>query len=657
MSTDEAYVGTYKWAGAVAIGDTLYATPDNAQGVLTVSATGELGLISTLAVAQPPRAFAGSMAVVGTVLYAVPASAPGVLRVETAGGAVKIIPVDLPAVAEEEKWNGAVAVGTMVYGAPSNAYDILVLDTSTEEVTGVSLLTFGSIHAPLKFAGAAAVDGVVYFAPRKVEKVLAYNTTSGEIIALDIGHVGYGFWGVAAAGPRVYFAPHGSPKILVVDNSLVAKKETAAWALPLPAGCSGVGSAPTLYAGVAVDAGGMVYFSPAASTCIVQVDDTLQARWGYSLRPDAIYKTVLPEPYDGPGLGWAGVAAVGGEVIAVPSQAFYTLSLAATESATAAGLAPPNYDFSIGFTDLGEGKCVNHQGLDPSDYKYFTVGEAECEQLCNATAKPRCRLCYAGSDPETCYGYSATVDACILFLSPVQGGGVAWGGSHCLQRDYDAGCGADVSCGAGAAFTAAGLQETSVDVLFDAVLAIATATTTLKSQGIAEDNVRGMVLADALAAVQLQGTTGLVEFDAATGRRFDRVKLHKAEQGVLQPLGAWTVAGGATNLTGGSLEAALPTLPIPTLPPLPVPPVIPDCSGTVRLAGAQVPIALASGTTRDVACPATFTGKAVVSCKLGAAAVVNDGCLPVPGGNVCNAFASACPPCPDPPCEACHLCS
>ena len=84
-----------------------------------------------------------------------PASAPGVLRVETAGGAVKIIPVDLPAVAEEEKWNGAVAVGTMVYGAPSNAYDILVLDTSTEEVTGVSLLTFGSIYAPLKFAGAA----------------------------------------------------------------------------------------------------------------------------------------------------------------------------------------------------------------------------------------------------------------------------------------------------------------------------------------------------------------------------------------------------------------------------------------------------------------------------------------------------------------------
>ena len=61
-----------------------------------------------------------------------------------------------------EKYAGAAAVGTKIFFAPSNEYEVGVLDTTTSTFSTTSA---GTLQAQAKYRGAAAVGTKIFFSP------------------------------------------------------------------------------------------------------------------------------------------------------------------------------------------------------------------------------------------------------------------------------------------------------------------------------------------------------------------------------------------------------------------------------------------------------------------------------------------------------------
>ena len=134
------------------------------------------------------------------------------------------------AVPTAQQWHSAV-VGTdgLVYGIPSFATSVLIVDPETEAVDVTSIADLPSTDFKWT-AGVLAKSGLIYAVPGNADSVLVINTEqqTADYTSIGVSDSRTGKWNGAVLGAdnRVYGIPWQSPSVLIVDptdNSVTYK--------------------------------------------------------------------------------------------------------------------------------------------------------------------------------------------------------------------------------------------------------------------------------------------------------------------------------------------------------------------------------------------------------------------------------------------------
>jgi hypothetical protein len=213
-TTGAAASGDHKYRGAAAVGTVVYFGPYNQNNVLALdTATNAFSTIATTGAAASGSAKYGGAVALGNKVYFVPSYQTNVGVLDTSTGTFTTI----AATASGTYHMGGVAVGTKIFFTPFNTANVGVLDTATNAFSTVSTAsgdasaTAACCSSSFMYNGAAAVGNLVYFAPYNhnstgvldtVTNVFSTVSTRGDAAS---GEHKYG--GAVAIGSRVFFVP------------------------------------------------------------------------------------------------------------------------------------------------------------------------------------------------------------------------------------------------------------------------------------------------------------------------------------------------------------------------------------------------------------------------------------------------------------------
>jgi len=200
VSTDGIHKGLFKWYAFTSVGNMLYAAPATADCMLTYdTVSGTVGCISTLPLCNASSIEKGDyiwvhyfkwygVTTVGKKVYAAPNAATQLLIYDTESDVLSGVNTDpvykCPLLFGQicYKWHGIAAFGTKVYASPHWADKLLVYDTITGEISGVST---SAVYKGGPFAYAwddfTIAGGVLYSAPVFAHDLLRYDPATGNV--------------------------------------------------------------------------------------------------------------------------------------------------------------------------------------------------------------------------------------------------------------------------------------------------------------------------------------------------------------------------------------------------------------------------------------------------------------------------------------------
>jgi hypothetical protein len=268
----------FKFSGAVAVGKKVYFVPhnENVTLVLDTSSVPEVldkyspdttNNFSTIHMntSEPATGYAhynGAVAV-GTMIYLVPAAQRDVGVITTTTDSFTTIATNLDAGhGEDSGWKaysgGAVVAGKVVVFAPSGENNTGVLDTTTNMF--ITVATAGdAAFGHSKYRGAASVGTKAYFAPCRQNNTGVLDTATNVFSTVALtGQEAVSeeckYSGAVAVGNKVYFTPYVQNNVGVLDASTDTFSTIAISGLYPETGSH-------LYSGAAAN-GTTIYFAP-----------------------------------------------------------------------------------------------------------------------------------------------------------------------------------------------------------------------------------------------------------------------------------------------------------------------------------------------------------------------------------------------------------
>ena len=210
---------------ALAVGTTVYFAPyfeDNVGVLDTTTTTTSFSTIdTTVAGVTADYKYAGA-ALVGTIVYFPPEDVDNVGVLDTVTSSFSTIDTTVAGVTGTYKYFGAAAVGTSVFFSPYFQDNVGVLDTVTSSFSTIDITAAG-VTEDYKYAGAAAVGTTVIFAPGHQDNVGVLDTTTSSFSTIDTTAAGvtgeHKYRGAVAVGTSVYFPPHNQDNVGVLDTT------------------------------------------------------------------------------------------------------------------------------------------------------------------------------------------------------------------------------------------------------------------------------------------------------------------------------------------------------------------------------------------------------------------------------------------------------
>jgi len=217
------YGGNYKYAGAAAVGTKVYFAPACQMNVgVYDTATGVFSTIATKGTDKAgygrPHSRAGrwkydGAAAVGTNVYFAPSEENNIGVLNTITRVFRTISIrnvyGYKKYGENGKFQGAAALNSYVVFAPYNSRYVGVLDTVTDRFS-ISGLSGAAWSGSTRYHGAAVVGNKVYFAPYSQINVGVFDPGEKKFSTIAVAKSSsgyYGYHGAAAIGNSVYFSP------------------------------------------------------------------------------------------------------------------------------------------------------------------------------------------------------------------------------------------------------------------------------------------------------------------------------------------------------------------------------------------------------------------------------------------------------------------
>ncbi|CAE8629201.1 unnamed protein product [Polarella glacialis] len=176
---------------------------------------GQVSGVSTTAVATGNSKWSG-IAVLGGKVYAAPYFADQLLIYDTGTGQMSGVSTTA---AGNSKWLGIAVLGDKLYAAPYGADKLLIYDAGTGQVSGVSTTAVATGSG--KWSGICALGDKVYAAPSWADQLLIYDTGTGQVSGVSTTAVATGRYkwsGIAVFEGKLYAPPHTADQLLIYDT-------------------------------------------------------------------------------------------------------------------------------------------------------------------------------------------------------------------------------------------------------------------------------------------------------------------------------------------------------------------------------------------------------------------------------------------------------
>lgn len=230
------------WNGGGTIGGVIYGIPYDSDFVLVFNPRANT-FASSQKIPDCMKNKAGQKwwggAVVGNTLYAIPYGSDRILMISPGnntnrGGSppnsndTTIVNIQfsgtVPGSWQLNKWRGAVALGSFVYGVPFFANHLLVYNAETN-TTSTSEAISSNLRAIAGWSGGAAYNGKIYCIPFSATHVLIYNPNTNRVfgsteIPASVGSGSSKWNGAVLYNNKIYGIPNFAGRVLIVDTLL-----------------------------------------------------------------------------------------------------------------------------------------------------------------------------------------------------------------------------------------------------------------------------------------------------------------------------------------------------------------------------------------------------------------------------------------------------